>query len=69
MSALNNALGRRPLYSVVTPTKMIRRIYDGEAFNDAVVEAPPWWAALIRVASGVPDPKPNETQKKNETED
>ena len=55
MAALDAALGRRLRYSVVTPTQMLRRISGGipEQPGDLIVEAEPWWTALIRSASGL----------------
>jgi hypothetical protein len=50
MQALDAALGRKLRYSVVTPAAMLRRTADG----DVLVDAEPWWATLIRVASGIP---------------
>ncbi len=55
MAALDAALGRALQYAVVTPTTMIRRAPDesDEQPDDLVVEAEPWWADLIRSASGL----------------
>lgn len=49
MRALSDALGRAPLFSVVAPEGMIRRQDD----TDARVKEEPWWAALLRLASGM----------------
>ncbi len=49
MTALADGLGRAPLFSVVAPNGMVRR-QDG---RDVCVEAEPWWAALLRLASGM----------------
>lgn len=51
MSALVSGLGNPSLvFSVVAPTGMIRR----ERGEDQIVKGPePWWAALLRLASGV----------------
>ncbi|MBS2031900.1 MAG: Mov34/MPN/PAD-1 family protein [Deltaproteobacteria bacterium] len=49
MAALRQALGRELWFSVVAPGEMIRRIAGG----DAVVHNEPWWAALLRSASGM----------------
>lgn len=49
MEALSDALGRAPLFSVVAPAGMIRR-QDGR--DERVVEEP-WWADLLRRASGM----------------
>lgn len=54
MRALDAALGKRLRYSVVTPDAMIQRTpADGESFVEAVVEAEPWWTALMRSASWI----------------
>lgn len=67
MAALDSALGRSLRYSVVTPDRMLRRVpqLGGEGSADALVEAEPWWAALIRIASGVATP-PRESTKEEE---
>ena len=55
MAALDAALGRPLRYAVVTPTQFLRRLR-GEASEqpaDIIVEAEPWWADLIRSASGL----------------
>lgn len=49
MSALSGALGRAPRYSVVTPVAMIVRV--GE--RTETVNPEPWWADLLRLASGM----------------
>jgi hypothetical protein len=51
MDALTSALGKAPRFSVVAPGGMIVR-QNGE---DVVVEVgdEPWWAALLRLASGM----------------
>ncbi|MCU0654866.1 MAG: Mov34/MPN/PAD-1 family protein [Polyangiaceae bacterium] len=49
MEALSSALGRAPLFSVVAPGGMVRRV----AGVDVRVEEEPWWAALLRQASGM----------------
>lgn len=49
MAALRDALGRELTFSVVAPEAMIRRSH-GE---DAVVRDEPWWARLLRAASGM----------------
>ncbi len=54
MKALNEALGRQLIYSVVTPKKMLRRITSNDGTSvDVLMEAAdhPWWTALIRMAS------------------
>ncbi len=49
MAALTTALGRAPVFSVVTPDCVIAR--DGDRTYDVSPE--PWWAGLLRLASGV----------------
>ena len=53
MDALDSALGRKLVYSVVTPTQMLRRVPNGEAFTDELVEAEPPWVARIRSESHI----------------
>jgi len=62
MSALCAALGRRPRFSVVAPSGTVRRTYplrlaDGTwpPLVDEVLspQAEPFWAALLRLASGM----------------
>lgn len=50
MKALTSGLGRAYVYSVVAPDGMIRRDEEG---NDSLVEEEPWWATLLRLASGM----------------
>lgn len=49
MDALDSALGRAVRYSVVAPRVTIAR-QGGPAFE---VDPEPWWAALMRLASGM----------------
>ncbi len=49
MAALDSALGRRLRFSVVAPGAMIAR--DGAGSYQ--VDSEPWWAALMRSASGM----------------
>lgn len=49
MEALSSALGRELRFSVVAPNGIIVR--QGE--RDEVVQEEPWWAALMRRASGM----------------
>jgi hypothetical protein len=49
MSAINSALGRSLRFSVVAPSGMIAR-QEGEDFT---VVSEPWWAGLLRLASGM----------------
>jgi hypothetical protein len=50
MAALDDALGRRLRYSVVAPRVTIARDPDGTVFE---VNPEPWWAVLMRLASGM----------------
>jgi hypothetical protein len=49
MEALTSALAQKILFSVVAPDGMIRR----EENRDALVKEEPWWARLLRMASGM----------------
>jgi hypothetical protein len=49
MRAIVDALGRVPIFSVVAPEGMIRR----QGAADASVLSEPWWATLLRLASGI----------------
>lgn len=49
METLTAAFGRTLLFSVVAPAGMLRRV----AGEDAAVDEEPWWASLLRVASGM----------------
>jgi hypothetical protein len=49
MEALDAALGRKLVFSVVAPDGMIRR----ESKGEALVQGEPWWASLLRSASGM----------------
>jgi hypothetical protein len=51
MEALDSALGVAVRYSVVAPRGMLAR--EGAHGTDAVVDPEPWWAALLRLASGM----------------
>lgn len=53
MAALDSALGRSLVYSVVTPEHMLRRVPGDEGAVDLRVVVEPWWVPLIRVASGI----------------
>lgn len=50
MAALDDALGRRLRYLVVSPTHTIAREGDGPV---ETISPEPWWAALLRLASGM----------------
>ena len=49
MEAVDSALGRRMRYTVVAPKKVITRV--GDDTNEVFPE--PWWAGLLRLASGM----------------
>jgi hypothetical protein len=49
MAALDSALGRLVRFSVVAPRVMIAR--DGD--RTIAVDPEPWWAAILRLASGM----------------
>ena len=49
MAALNAALGRKLTFSIVAPGGMLRRA--GE--QEGIVALEPWWAPLLRLASGM----------------
>lgn len=51
MEALDRALGARLRYSVVSPGAMVARA--GSDGADERVDPEPWWAALLRLASGM----------------
>ena len=53
MEALDSALGRTLRFSVVAPAGMIARQGD----RDERVLEEPWWAALLRLASGMLPPE------------
>lgn len=66
MTALDTALGRSLIYSVVTPDSMLRRTPNAEDCShaaDEVVACEPWWTALIRVASGIDSSIESSTRK------
>jgi hypothetical protein len=56
MAALDDALGRRLVFSVVAPNGRIVRHAD-EANGVTIVQEEPWWVALLRLASGVTAPQ------------
>jgi hypothetical protein len=49
MEALSSALGKQPRFSVVAPGGMIAR----QGGEDGLVDVEPWWAALLRLVSGM----------------
>lgn len=58
MDALVAALGKNLVFSVVAPGGMVRRRYGTrrgrrEQLMDSIVQEEPWWAALLRAASGM----------------
>ena len=54
MAALVTALGRPITFSVVAPNGMVRcDKKNDEAYEVTLVEDEPWWAALLRMASGI----------------
>jgi len=55
MAALASGLGRAPRFSVVAPDGMIVRQDGADARVDVADE--PWWAALMRLASGMRQPE------------
>lgn len=57
MAALESALGHDLRFSVVSPEGMIRR--EAGATHRIDTQHEPWWAALLRLASGM-NPKPGE---------
>jgi hypothetical protein len=54
MEALLSALGKQVRFSVVAPSGMIAR----QGGRDERVFAEPWWAGLLRRASGMPEAPP-----------
>ena len=50
MQAVDAALGRALTYSVVTPRALLRKHPDGQV---AVEHNEPWWADVLRAASGM----------------
>ncbi|MBX3216291.1 MAG: Mov34/MPN/PAD-1 family protein [Labilithrix sp.] len=59
MRALVTALGREVLFSVIAPDGMVRRVEPlgeldaSEDRSARTVEDEPWWARLLRLASGM----------------
>lgn len=51
MEALDQALGRELRYSVLAPAGMIAR--EGAQGRTQRVELEPWWANILRAASGI----------------
>jgi hypothetical protein len=49
MAALRTALGRELRFSVVAPNGVVAR----QEGADVIVAEEPWWAALLRLASGM----------------
>ena len=53
MDALVSGLGRRVRFSVVAPNGLLRRGEDGTLGTVRDRTREPWWAALLRLASGM----------------
>jgi hypothetical protein len=55
MAALLSGLGRALAFSVVAPAGMVRRRMapESEDFDETIVEPEPWWASMLRLASGM----------------
>jgi hypothetical protein len=53
MQAIDSALGRSMRYCVVAPTVTIARTGDRTGSRDEHVDPEPWWAGLLRLASGM----------------
>ena len=60
MEALVSALGRPIRFSVVAPAGMIAR----QEGRDERVREEPWWAALLRLASGMTPKRPRAPAKR-----
>lgn len=56
MEAIDSALGRRLAYTVVSPRQIRRRSHAADI--EGLVDPEPWWAPLIRHASGMTAPRP-----------
>ncbi len=74
MAAIDAGLGRRLTYSVITPDAMLRRPGQAddstettESNGDHIVEAEPWWTALLRSASHMNPPSPPPGREDKET--
>ena len=65
MSALESALGRSLRFSIVTAFGMLVR--EGE--TEAIASQEPWWAALLRAASGMKLGLPEQLASEHETEE
>ena len=64
MVALVTALGRPITFSVVASGGMIRCVHAvGEDYEASLVECEPWWATLLRLASGI---EPSRTPQRKE---
>lgn len=64
MAALESALGKRLRFSVVAADAMIARAADEDEHGERDARPKrsdePWWAALLRAASGMTPPPPEE---------
>jgi hypothetical protein len=56
MDALDGALGKKLCFSVVAPSGMIRR-------ESGLVQDEPWWAELLRLASGMRRREPDSKEE------
>jgi hypothetical protein len=65
MTALEAALGRSLRFSIVAPSGMLVR--EGEV--EAPANEEPWWAALLRAASGIELGLPGQSALEHETEE
>ncbi|MBX3188770.1 MAG: Mov34/MPN/PAD-1 family protein [Labilithrix sp.] len=65
MAALVSALGRPMRFSVVAPGGTVRTVFAPsvarvEEYETSLVESEPWWASLLRLASGFTRKTPQE---------
>jgi hypothetical protein len=62
MAALVSALGRSVRFSVVAPNGIVRTVFAPgvEDYETSLVESEPWWASLLRLASGFQKKTPQE---------
>jgi hypothetical protein len=56
MEALDSGLGKQLRYSIVSPEGMVARV--GNDGDDEPIGEEPWWASLLRRASGMDAPSP-----------
>lgn len=62
MAALTSALGKPMRFSVIAPRGMVR--CTSEDYSPIVVEEEPWWASLLRLASGMTNGTPKTKKEK-----